>query len=109
MFIELLFANPAAGLPRERRSVLPLPAGEGRGEGESAKTGRAVSLSIRHIGGPVTLRFDCDRFRAVSLSRQLIAPTTMDPTFSEWLKLILRWTHIFAGIMWVGTTYFFTW
>jgi len=54
-------------------------------------------------------RFDCDRVRAVSLSSQLIAPTTMDPTFSEWLKLILRWTHIFAGILWVGTTYFFTW
>src|SRR5205814_963138 len=23
--------------------------------------------------------------------------------------LILRWVHVFAGIMWVGTTYFFTW
>jgi uncharacterized membrane protein len=29
--------------------------------------------------------------------------------FEEWLKLILRWGHVFAGIMWVGTTYFFTW
>src|SRR5256714_10096474 len=33
----------------------------------------------------------------------------MDPTVSEWTKLILRWMHVFAGIMWVGTTYFFTW
>ena len=33
----------------------------------------------------------------------------MNPDFSEWLKLILRWTHVFAGILWVGTTYFFTW
>ncbi|HEY0371111.1 MAG TPA: urate hydroxylase PuuD [Thermoanaerobaculia bacterium] len=27
----------------------------------------------------------------------------------EWLNLILRWTHVFAGIMWVGATYYFTW
>ena len=33
----------------------------------------------------------------------------LDPTVSEWLNLILRWTHVFAGIMWVGTTYYFTW
>lgn len=28
---------------------------------------------------------------------------------SEWLNLISRWVHVFAGIMWVGQTYFFTW
>ena len=33
----------------------------------------------------------------------------MDPIVNEWIKLILRWVHVFAGIMWVGTTYFFTW
>ncbi len=33
----------------------------------------------------------------------------MDPIINEWIKLILRWVHVFAGIMWVGTTYFFTW
>ena len=33
----------------------------------------------------------------------------IDPTLSEWLNLLLRWTHVFAGIMWVGTTYYFTW
>jgi len=33
----------------------------------------------------------------------------IDPTLSEWLNLILRWAHVFAGIMWVGTTYYFTW
>jgi uncharacterized membrane protein len=33
----------------------------------------------------------------------------LDPTLSEWLNLILRWVHVFAGIMWVGTTYYFTW
>jgi len=34
---------------------------------------------------------------------------TINPTLNEWLNLILRWTHVFAGIMWVGTTYYFTW
>src|SRR5436305_11903399 len=33
----------------------------------------------------------------------------INPTISEWLNLIARWTHVFAGIMWVGTTYYFTW
>jgi uncharacterized membrane protein len=34
---------------------------------------------------------------------------TLNPTLSEWLNLIFRWIHVFAGIMWVGTTYYFTW
>ena len=34
---------------------------------------------------------------------------TLDPTLSEWLNLLFRWVHVFAGIMWVGTTYYFTW
>src|SRR5258707_14913938 len=34
---------------------------------------------------------------------------TIDPTLSEWLNLLFRWVHVFAGIMWVGTTYYFTW
>jgi uncharacterized membrane protein len=33
----------------------------------------------------------------------------LDPTLNEWLNLIFRWVHVFAGIMWVGTTYYFTW
>ena len=33
---------------------------------------------------------------------------TLNPTLSEWLNLIFRWIHVFAGIMWVGTTYYFT-
>lgn len=33
----------------------------------------------------------------------------MNPNVSEWLNLIARWTHVFAGIMWVGSTYYFTW
>lgn len=34
---------------------------------------------------------------------------TINPILSEWLNLIFRWVHVFAGIMWVGTTYYFTW
>jgi uncharacterized membrane protein len=34
---------------------------------------------------------------------------TINPVLSEWLNLIFRWVHVFAGIMWVGTTYYFTW
>jgi uncharacterized membrane protein len=33
----------------------------------------------------------------------------MNPILSEWLELIIRWAHVFAGIMWVGATYYFTW
>src|SRR5215475_10085244 len=29
--------------------------------------------------------------------------------FKEFFHLLLRWTHVFAGILWVGTTYYFTW
>lgn len=34
---------------------------------------------------------------------------TINPILSEWLNFIARWVHVFAGIMWVGTTYYFTW
>jgi len=27
----------------------------------------------------------------------------------DWVELILRWVHVFAGIMWVGATFYFTW
>lgn len=33
----------------------------------------------------------------------------INPTVSEWLNLFARWFHVFAGILWVGTTYYFTW
>ena len=33
----------------------------------------------------------------------------MDYTLSEWINLLLRWAHVFAAILWIGTTYFFTW
>jgi len=28
---------------------------------------------------------------------------------SEWANLIFRWAHVFSAILWVGTTYYFTW
>jgi uncharacterized membrane protein len=31
----------------------------------------------------------------------------LDPRL--WLTILLRWTHIFSSILWVGTTYYFTW
>ena len=27
----------------------------------------------------------------------------------EWLNILVRWAHVFAGILWIGTTYYFTW
>ncbi len=27
----------------------------------------------------------------------------------EWLNLVLRWMHVIAGIMWIGSTYLFNW
>src|SRR2546430_5213313 len=63
-------------------------------------------------------RFDCDwssdvcssdlpqPVRLFDVPRQLIM---INPTIHEWLNFIARWVHVFAGIMWVGTTYYFTW
>jgi uncharacterized membrane protein len=31
------------------------------------------------------------------------------PDVSEWLNLLARWFHVFSGILWVGSTYYFTW
>src|SRR2546421_12648526 len=33
----------------------------------------------------------------------------LPPDLSEWLNLCARWFHVFAGILWIGTTYYFTW
>jgi uncharacterized membrane protein len=35
--------------------------------------------------------------------------TIVNPAAIEWLNLALRWVHVFSGILWVGTTYYFTW
>ena len=31
------------------------------------------------------------------------------PALSEWLNLFARWFHVFAAILWVGSTFYFTW
>jgi uncharacterized membrane protein len=28
---------------------------------------------------------------------------------SEWANLLVRWFHVFAGILWIGATWYFTW
>jgi uncharacterized membrane protein len=33
----------------------------------------------------------------------------MSYELSEWLNLLIRWIHVFAAILWVGSTYYFTW
>lgn len=33
----------------------------------------------------------------------------MDPIVTEWLNLILRWTHVITGIAWIGSSFFFMW
>jgi uncharacterized membrane protein len=33
----------------------------------------------------------------------------MDANLNEWLHLLVRWFHVFAGILWIGQTYFFSW
>ena len=33
----------------------------------------------------------------------------MSSAMREWLNLGVRWFHVFAGILWVGQTYYFTW
>jgi uncharacterized membrane protein len=33
----------------------------------------------------------------------------MNYLISEWLNLIVRWIHVFAGILWIGQTFLFTW
>ncbi len=33
----------------------------------------------------------------------------MEATLSEWLNLVLRWTHIITGIAWIGSSFLFMW
>lgn len=31
----------------------------------------------------------------------------MDPELNNWLQMLFRWTHLVAGILWIGLLYFF--
>lgn len=47
-----------------------------------------------------------------AVCRQIVKQKSMHLTTSDlkdWLEIILRWAHVFAGIMWVGATFYFTW
>lgn len=33
----------------------------------------------------------------------------MDIDFSEWVHLVVRWIHVFVGILWIGQTHLFSW
>jgi uncharacterized membrane protein len=48
-------------------------------------------------------------FSEVLFSLQGINDFLASSTFREWINLAARWTHVFAAILWVGTTYYFTW
>ena len=31
----------------------------------------------------------------------------MDPYANEWLQFLARWLHVMAGIVWIGTSFYF--
>ena len=31
----------------------------------------------------------------------------MDPFLAEWLNILVRWSHVLAGISWIGTSFYF--
>lgn len=33
----------------------------------------------------------------------------MTPFFQDWLNLLIRWAHFVAGIMWIGSSFYFVW
>ena len=43
------------------------------------------------------------------MATRLTGEAEMSSALREWLNMGLRWFHVFAGIMWVGQTYYFTW
>src|SRR5437870_10365824 len=46
---------------------------------------------------------------AMTIFQHTVSQNRMDYNLSEWLNLFIRWVHVFAGILWVGQTFFFTW
>ena len=58
---------------------------------------RATGLTLEEMQGPLVPEDPRGQEAAV------------DPVPSEWLNLLLRWFHVFAGILWIGQTWLFTW
>src|SRR6185436_10193654 len=73
---------------------------------KSAKSHSTITSrcsSVRLVTRPIV------ELNAKLSARALTTHNMINPTLSEWLNLIFRWIHVFAAIMWVGTTYYFTW
>ena len=32
---------------------------------------------------------------------------TLDPYATDWLNLLIRWLHVIAGIVWIGSSFYF--
>ena len=32
---------------------------------------------------------------------------SLDPYATDWLNLLLRWLHVIAGIVWIGSSFYF--
>jgi uncharacterized membrane protein len=37
----------------------------------------------------------------------LLASLTLDPYATDWLNLLTRWLHVIAGIVWIGSSFYF--
>src|SRR5947209_19664067 len=46
---------------------------------------------------------------AMTIFQHTVSQNRMDYNLSEWLNLFIRWVYVFAVILWVGQTFFFTW
>ncbi|MFT5706075.1 MAG: putative membrane protein [Oceanospirillaceae bacterium] len=33
----------------------------------------------------------------------------MDPHYTEWLNLVIRWAHMITGVAWIGASFYFNW
>ena len=58
----------------------------------------------RRIAFPHSTAVESERIH--NLPGKLIS---VNSSIREWIQLGVRWFHVFAGIMWVGQTYYFTW
>src|SRR5437763_1677252 len=85
-------------LPRARARGDHARRGDRRREGGAAR--QAASLAAGHRSrGP----------RLAGGPRRLGAAVGVIDSWSEWANLLVRWFHVFAGILWIGSTWYFTW